>query len=329
MRGQVLVAGEANIDIIVSGLAHLPRSEQDVVAQRLDLLIGGQAATTARGLARLGLSVSLASRVGADDYGYRVLRELRADGVDVTDVVVDPALQTGAGIVLSTGPERAMATYTGSISALRRSDITRQRLENVDLLHLSSFYLQTTLRPALPQMWDEAHRLGVKLSVDPGWDSANEWRDDIFETLRRINVFLPNELEALTITAAPTVEEALAALAGMTETVVIKRGAQGALARSGATVAVCPAFPVEVVDVTSAGDVFNAGFLYGYLAGWELQPALDFANACGALATTRVGSLGLMSDAAEVEAFISAHPRPAAVSESLNHGGCGCQPEAD
>ena len=158
MRRRVLVAGEVNIDIILSGLAHLPRSEQDVAAQRLDLLIGGQAATTARGppAARLGLSVSLASRVGADDYGHRALRELQADGVDVTDVVVDPALQTGTGIVLSTGPERAMATYMGSISALRRSDITRQRLENVDLLHLSSFYLHTTLRPALPELFDEA-----------------------------------------------------------------------------------------------------------------------------------------------------------------------------
>jgi sugar/nucleoside kinase (ribokinase family) len=321
MRGRVLVAGEANIDIILSGLAHLPRSEQDVVAQRLDLLIGGQAATTARGLARLGLSVSLASRVGADDYGYRALRELQADGVDVTDVAVDPALQTGAGIVLSTGQERAMATYMGSISALRRSDITRQRLENVDLLHLSSFYLQTTLRPALPELLDEAHRLGVKLSVDPGWDSSNEWGDDLFETLKRIDVFLPNELEALTITGARTVKEALATLASTTETVVIKRGAQGAVARSGATVAVCPALPVEVLDVTSAGDVFNAGFLYGYLAGWALQRALDFANACGALATTRIGSLGLMSDAAEVEAFISAHPRPATVAERSNHAG--------
>ena len=321
MRGRVLVAGEANIDIILSGLAHLPRSEQDVVAQRLDLLIGGQAATTARGLARLGLSVNLASRVGADDYGYRLLHELQADGVDVTDVVVDPALQTGTGIVLSTGPERAMATYMGSISALRRSDITRQRLENVDLLHLSSFYLHTTLRPALPELFDEARRLGVKLSVDPGWDSSNEWRDDIFETLKRIDVFLPNELEALTITAARSVEEALAALASTTEIVVIKRGAHGALARSGATVASCPAFPVDVVDVTSAGDVFNAGFLYGYLAGWDLQHALNFANACGALATTRVGSLGLMSDAAEVEAFIDAHPRLAAVPEMSNHAG--------
>ncbi len=322
MSRRVLVAGEVNIDIILSGLAHLPVSEQDVVAQRLDILIGGQGATTARALARLGLRVSMASRVGQDDSGFRALRELQADGVDVTAIVVDPTLQTGTGVVLSTGTERAFATYMGSISALRRSDITHQTLENVDHLHLSSFYLHTTLRPDLPELFDEAHQLGLKLSVDPGWDAANEWPDDIFETLKRIDVFLPNEIEAMTITATPTVEEALAVLASTTETVVIKRGAQGALARSGAMVAVCPAIPVEVVDVTSAGDVFNAGFLYGYLAGWDLQRSLDFANACGALATTRVGSLGIPSGASEVEAFLNAHQRTATISsKESNHDG--------
>jgi sugar/nucleoside kinase (ribokinase family) len=321
MSRRILVAGEVNIDIILSGMAHLPRSEQDVVARRLDILIGGQGATTARALARLGLTVFMASRVGQDDYGHRALRELEADGVDVTGVTVDPTLQTGTGVVLSAGAERAIATYMGTISAIRRSDIARERLENVDHLHLSSFYLHTTLRPALPELFDEAHRLGLTLSVDPGWDATDEWAGDISETLKRIDIFLPNEREALTITATRTVEEALAALAGVTETVVIKRGAQGALARTGATVAACQAMPVQVVDVTCAGDVFNGGFLYGYLAGWDLQRALEFANACGALATTRVGSLGLMSGAGEVEAFLNTHPRAATTSKESNHNG--------
>jgi sugar/nucleoside kinase (ribokinase family) len=64
-----------------------------------------------------------------------------------------------------------------------------------------------------------------------------------------------------------------------------------------------------VVDVTSAGDVFNAGFLYGYLAGWDMQRALELANACGAIATTRVGSLGVVSGVDEVQAFLRAHGR--------------------
>jgi sugar/nucleoside kinase (ribokinase family) len=325
MTGRVLVAGDVNIDIVLSGLSHLPRAEQDVVAEGLDILIGGQGATTARALARLGLHVSIAGRVGQDDYGRRALVELRADGVDVTGIAVDPALQTGTTVILSAGTERAFATYMGSISALRRSDIGHEKLENADHLHLSSFYLQTMLRPGLPQLFDEAHQLGLTISVDPGWDSSNEWRSDIFDILKRIDVFLPNELEAMTITATGTVEEALAVLANSTQTVVIKRGDQGAIARNGTMVTNCPSFPVHVVDVTSAGDVFNAGFLYAYLAGWDTQRALEFANACGALATTRVGSLGVVSGVGEVEAFLNAHGRTATIPpipRESKHDGC-------
>jgi sugar/nucleoside kinase (ribokinase family) len=113
----------------------------------------------------------------------------------------------------------------------------------------------------------------------------------------------------MTITSTRTVEEALDILAESSQTVAIKRGARGAIARSGAKVAACPSLPVRVVDVTSAGDVFNAGFLYAYLAGWDMQRALELANACGALATTRVGSLGVIAGVDEVQALLRAHGR--------------------
>jgi sugar/nucleoside kinase (ribokinase family) len=61
---------------------------------------------------------------------------------------------------------------------------------------------------------------------------------------------------------------------------------------------------VQVVDVTSAGDVFNAGFLYGFLAGWDLERTARFANACGAIAVSQVGSAGIVSGVAEVEEFL-------------------------
>ncbi len=309
MVRRVLVVGDVNIDLVLSGLAHLPRTEEDVAATGLDLLVGGQGATMARALARLGLCVRIAGRVGQDEYGQRALRALQADGVDTTGISVDPNLQTGVTVILSAGAERAFATYMGSISAIQRDDITHQMLETADHLHLSSFYMHTSLRPGLPELFDEARQLGLSISVDPGWDPSNEWHSDILELLERIDVFLPNELEAKTITATQTVEEAMAVLSGSIETVVIKRGPLGALARSGPLVSSCAAFPVDTVDVTSAGDVFNAGFLYGYLADWHLQRALNFANACGAIATTRVGSLGLISDAGEVEKFLSARLR--------------------
>lgn len=308
MNKRILVVGEVNMDIVLSGLAHIPLSEQDVAADDFRVLVGGQGSTIARALSRLGADVAFAGRVGADDYGYRAVRELEADGIDVSGIAIDPELRTGITVILSTGKERAFATYMGSISSVRRGDVTRSMLQHAQHLHLSSFYLHTTLRPELAELLAEAHSLGLTLSMDPGWDTFNRWEPDIFDILRRIDIFLPNEVEAMTITSAETVEQALSVLASHTRTVVIKRGGLGCLARSGSETLARPAFPVQVVDVTSAGDIFNAGYLYGFLSGWDLAKSLNFANACGAIATAKPGSMGLISGVQEVETFLAAQP---------------------
>jgi sugar/nucleoside kinase (ribokinase family) len=74
--------------------------------------------------------------------------------------------------------------------------------------------------------------------------------------------------------------------------VVVKLGAQGALARSGALVARAAAIPVKVVDSVGAGDSFDAGFIYGYLSGWPLEAYLKLAVACGSLSTRASGGTG-------------------------------------
>lgn len=135
-----------------------------------------------------------------------------------------------------------------------------------------------------------------------------EWGSDILDVLRYVDVFLPNEVEATRITGEATPERALAALAARAGVVVIKQGERGCLAAHDARTCHCPAFRVPVLDVTSAGDVFNAGFLYAFLERWPLPEALRFANACAALSLSRPGSAGIMSNMAEVQAFLAAQP---------------------
>jgi sugar/nucleoside kinase (ribokinase family) len=238
------------------------------------------------------------------------VNQLRMDSVDVSWVIVDATVRTGVTVVLSTGRERAYATYLGSMAAIEPDDV-RQALElSADHLHVGSYYLQTKLRPSLPSLFAEAHDLGLTTSIDPGWDSSNQWQPDIFDVLSYTDLFLPNEVEALTITGTDTIEEALDVLAPYDGMTVIKMGGKGCLVRHQSRTIVAPSFPVEVVDVTSAGDVFNAGFLYGYLEGWSLNETARFANACGAIAVTRVGSLGLVSGVEEVQAFLTGRGDP-------------------
>ena len=100
-------------------------------------------------------------------------------------------------------------------------------------------------------------------------------------------------------------EAALDTLATRCRIVVIKRGGQGCLVRHGAQTIRCPAFNVPVVDVTSAGDIFNAGFLYGFLHGMPLMETIKFASACGALSVSRASNLGMPS-VNEVGTFLAA-----------------------
>lgn len=313
---RVLAVGDVNIDIVFTGLPHLPRAEQDTPARGLEITVGGQTGTLARALARLGLPVTFVGHVGNDDAGRRCAEELAAAGVDVTGLVVDSTLRTGATTVLSAGTERGFATYAGAIGAVRRSDVTDHLLRSANHLHVGSYFLLTDLLPDMLDLFRAAKERGLTTSCDPGWDSLLNWDRGILEVLRYVDVFLPNEIEAMQITGAATAETALVQLTRQGHTVVIKQGGQGCLAHQGAHVVHCPAFSVPVVDVTSAGDIFNAGFLHAWLRGDNLNDCLRFASACGALSVSRPSNLG-MPRLEEVEAFLAVRGKELTIERLL------------
>jgi sugar/nucleoside kinase (ribokinase family) len=251
------------------------------------------------------LNVTFAGRVGDDIYGRMAIEHLKQDGVDPSGIIMDPGLETGITVVLSTGAERAYATFLGSIGEIRRSDIDSELLQDADHIHVGSYYLQNKLRPELAKLFWEAREAGLTTSLDPGWDPPNEWSNDFFDVLSLVDVFLPNEIEAMAISRTDTPVEALQVLGGYARAVVIKLGPKGCIAQNEDKTDRCPAFEVPVVDVTSAGDVFNAGFIYAFLHGWDLKEATRFANACGAIAVTKTGSAGIVSGLREVESFLA------------------------
>jgi sugar/nucleoside kinase (ribokinase family) len=229
--------------------------------------------------------------------------------VGISGITVDPDLRTGVTVSLSTGSERALATYLGSISSVSIADVKPDLLRAVDHVHVGSFYLQQTLRPDLASLFEECRAMRLTTSLDPGWDPSNEWNADILEVLKHVTVFLPNETEAMAITATNSPEKAIDLLSEHADIVLVKMGDKGCLASNGEEKLHVPAYKVEVVDVTSAGDACNAGFLYAFLTGRDLRGCTQFANACGALAVTRVGSLGITSGPEEVENFLASEPQ--------------------
>ncbi len=225
---------------------------------------------------------------GADTFGRFMLDELSSHGVDVSNVIIDPALQTGLSVILNRGSDRAILTHLGAIDRLRAEQVSNSLLQQARHLHIASYFLQSGLRPGLPDLFQRARSLGLSTSLDTNWDPSGEW-SGLEELLGRVDVFLPNENEALALTGAPAVDTALHALGQKCKSVAVKLGARGAIACRGEEVAQAGAPPIQVVDTVGAGDTFDAGFLYGFLNDWSLDKALSLAVACGSLSTRSAG----------------------------------------
>ena len=319
MIKRVLAVGDVNIDLVLAGLSNIPRPEQETVAQDMRVLVGGQTATLARALCALGVTVAFVGRVGNDDYGRMALAQLANEGVDVSAVAMDPTVSTGVTVVLSTGAERALATYPGTIPTLTRADVRPEFLHTADHLHVGSYFLQKGLQPDMAELFTEAKRLGLTTSVDPGWDPFGDWDTGLGDLLRHVDVFLPNAVEAMMVSHTDTPAEALEVLTGHANTVVIKLGGEGCLAGHRHETLSLPAFKTPVLDVTSAGDIFNSGFIYGYLSGWDLKDAARLASACGAISVSRIGTTGMMCSTAEVQDFLAGHGARLAPLEPRPH----------
>ena len=269
-------------------------------ATTLDLGIGGAESNVAIGVRRLGGRATWVGRVGADSLGTRVVRELRAEDMDVRAVVDDRA-PTALMVKERRTAEAARVWYYRAGSAgsrLAPDDLPDELVRAAGVLHVTGITpgLSATAERAVEQALTVAGEAGVPVSFDVNHRAA-VWRDrDPAPTYRalaaRSAVVFAGEDEArlLTGTGHTAPEDLLAALTACTSgDVVLKLGADGCLARVGGAVVAVPAVRVTVVETVGAGDAFVAGYLAELLAGRPAATRLETAVRCGALACASVG----------------------------------------
>ena len=284
----IIVAGEANVDLLVHGAPRLELGKEKL-APAMDLTLGGSSAITAFNLARLGARVGFVGVVGEDLFGRFVEERLRWAGVDLKHLLRSANLKTGVTIWHLRGTRRAGVTYAGTIAALKFSDVPASYLARARHLHVGAYFLLRNLHPAAPALFRGARRLGLTTSLDCNYDAAEKWDSGIRRVLRETDVFFPNEDEARRITGRRHVSAAAEALARLARIVVVKRGAKGVLVRSPETCFEAPAVRVRAVDATGAGDSFNAGFLASFVRGASLEECARSGVEAGARAVTRFG----------------------------------------
>ncbi|MCP2357348.1 sugar/nucleoside kinase (ribokinase family) [Nonomuraea thailandensis] len=304
----LLVVGDANPDVIVSGSPRHPEfGQREQLVPAAGLVLGGSGAITAYGAARLGLRTAFAGRVGDDPAGAFVLDALRGGGVDVSACVVDPGVPTAMTVVLVDGDDRAILTAPGCLDRLAPADVPPGLLERAAHVHVSSYFLQPLLAAGLAGLFGMARAAGASTSLDTNDDPAGRWAG-LAGVLPVTDVLLPNENEALAIARAVSgagpgagtgvgagadddadLERAVKELAARGTLPVVKRGERGALAFADGELVEVPARPATVVDAVGAGDSFNAGLLAALLRGLPLSRGMSVAVTCGTLSTRAAG----------------------------------------
>ena len=243
------------------------------------LTLGSSSAIVAHNLAALGSRVGFQSRIGDDSLGQIALQRLNESGVDVSRVLTVPGpVKTALTIILQHQDWRNILTYSGTIVDLTLDELDLEFLTDSRHFHLSSFYLQKGLTPQVPELFRKLKQAGLTISLDTNDDPNDCWEEQLFESLRYVDVFLPNMREAKKIVRTDNLEVAVTRLAEIVPTVVIKMGAGGAMAQRGNECLQSPAQKVDFVDPVGAGDSFDAGFLHQFVQGADLGPALPPAT---------------------------------------------------
>ncbi len=302
--------GDINVDLIVP-LKKMPYRGRQVLVDDLQIHGGGCAANFAYACSKLGMKVKLFGKLGNDIFANFVLDILKKSGVNLSGVRTSG--KTGVTISLVQKDERSFITYRGSNSELSLEDICVEDIK-ADLVHLPSFFL---LEKMQSHYLDLIESIDALKSFDTGWDPGG-WSREKVNTLKKIlpevDLFFPNLAEAKRILGIKGVlqEKEIEKLAGRyielgVPLVVIKMGKGGCLATDGNDMIKAPAFRVDEVDTTGAGDVFCAGFVVYYLKGKSLERCLKFANAAAALSVTGYGWSSYPT-LKEVEHFLSKGP---------------------
>jgi sugar/nucleoside kinase (ribokinase family) len=289
----LITFGDLCVDLVMSGPDVTPHFGQvEKLVRDYTLEMGGSCSIFACQAARLGLRTAILGRVGEDDFGRLILRRLSEAGVDTSHVSVDPGLKTGLGVALCPPGDRAILTYLGTIDAVRPEDARDDLLASTRHLHHGSFYLQTRLRPAIPEIFRRARSLGLSTSLDTNWDPEEVWNGGLEKILPWTTIFMPNDRESLRISRRESLEAAAEYfLRQGVQIVTIKAGPKGAQTFTRQGVHTQHVTPVSGGDSIGAGDSFDAGFLAGWLKGLPLERCLAIASACGRSVASQAGGL--------------------------------------
>lgn len=294
-KPRVLVVGSINMDL-VSYSERIPQVGETVLGQRFAMVPGGKGANQALAACRLGAQVTLLGAAGQDSYGDQLLVHLAHNGVDVSQVKRVPTSTGVALINVDDAGQNQIVVVPGANYQVTEADLSSQEeaFASADLVVLQLEVPLEVVGKALDLA--ERHQKPVLLNPAPAQALPAEW-------LRKIDYLVPNEHEVKILggNSEGFYAEIRSQLKG---NLLVTQGDQGVAYAQGENIQQVPAFTVQAVDTTAAGDAFMGGLSVALAEGQTLQQAILFASAGAALSVTREGAQTSLPWRQEVEEFI-------------------------
>ena len=302
MKRPIVVVGSINLDLVV-GANRIPRVGETVTGKTFETYFGGKGANQAVAAAKLGYSVAMVGCVGTDGFGEQLRKGLEEAGVDTVGVSTAEGPSGIALITTSSHGENNIVVVPGANEHLEPALLDKA----TPLLRRAGILLTQLEIPldAVDYLARFAERNNIPLMLDPA-----PARDLPMSLLRRVTWITPNETEVQELLKRRIVSDsdyyaaAESLLSCGIRNVLLKMGSRGALvAQQNGSKEIIPAFSVNPVDTTAAGDAFNGGFAVGLMKGMNAIEGARFGSAVAAISVTRTGAQPSMPTSAEVEQF--------------------------
>ena len=285
METEIAVLGSINMDLVFS-VVDFPEPGETIKGTDFDLVPGGKGANQAVGVARLGEKVAIYGMLGDGKFGKELKLNLQDENVNTDNVAIQDVTAGVASVLVSKSGENEIVVFPGANSL-----VDKNYVDNViDKINDSEFLLLQFEIPlaTVNYLLHEIGAQGPKVILDPA--PATSLPEDF--PLNKIDFLTPNQKELSVLTqkyhsAEKGINDLLErGLKGL----VIKKGSGGSQYISSTAQFDAQPYPVESIDSTAAGDAFNAALAVSLSRGNDIKTSLRFANAAGALTTTKRGA---------------------------------------
>lgn len=292
-----LCVGHASYDLVFT-VDHQPDADEKTFAEKLISCGGGPAANAAVTVARLGLKSAFAGYLGNDVFGERHLAELNREAVDTHLLVRGDSPTPLSAILVKPDGRRTVVNYKGATAPLPAGSID-----------LSGWHPRVILfdghEPEVSlSLIQTIKERGIATVLDAG--SVHSGTLQLMEV---VDYIVASQKFAREYTGTEDPQRAAFKLSRFHSAVVITLGEAGLVWKTGDSSGILPAFPIDTVDSTGAGDAFHGAFAAGLASGKRWQELLTYASAVGALCCTRYGARPGIPSAGDVSEFLKQHQK--------------------